>query len=59
MLTQIIVADTTTLKWRALVSALTESPYLINTFVGSNIGTAVLNHSGWRWGCKLVHVLDL
>lgn len=52
LLTQVIIADITTLKWRGLVSALTSSPFIINAFIGANISTAVLEHSNWRWGCK-------
>ncbi|TEB21698.1 drug:h+ antiporter [Coprinellus micaceus] len=37
LLTQIIIADITTLKWRALVSASMSLPFVINAFVGSNI----------------------
>lgn len=51
LLTQIIIADITTLKWRGLVSSLVSAPFLINAFVGANISTAVLGHAGWRWGC--------
>lgn len=51
LLTQIIIADITTLKWRGLVSSLTSTPFIINAFVGANISTGVLQHAGWRWGC--------
>lgn len=51
LLTQIIIADITTLKWRGLVSGLISLPFIINAFVGSNIATNVLNGAGWRWGC--------
>ena len=51
LLTQIIIADITTLKWRGLVSALTSSPFIINAFVGSNLANIVLERLGWRWGC--------
>ncbi|OBZ77205.1 Siderophore iron transporter 3 [Grifola frondosa] len=39
LLTQVIIADITTLKWRGLVSALTTSPFIINAFIGANIST--------------------
>lgn len=51
LLTQIIIADITTLKWRGLVSSLTSLPFVVNGFVGPNIATSILTHSGWRWGC--------
>jgi len=51
LLTQIIIADMTTLKWRGLVSGLMSMPFIINAFVGSNIAANVLVGAGWRWGC--------
>ena len=53
LLTQIVIADNTTLKWRGLVSALVSVPFLLNAFVGPNISTWVLQNVGWRWGCEL------
>ncbi|KAI0755989.1 drug:h+ antiporter [Irpex lacteus] len=57
LLTQVIIADITTLKWRGLVSSLTSTPFIINAFVGANISTAVLNHAGWRWGYGMFAIL--
>ncbi|OJT02311.1 Siderophore iron transporter 3 [Trametes pubescens] len=57
LLTQIIVADITTLKWRGLVSALTSAPFIINAFIGSNVSTGVLEHSTWRWGYGMFAIL--
>lgn len=54
ILTQIMIADITTLRWRGLVVSLVSAPFLVNAFVGSNISTAVIEHLGWRWGCKHV-----
>lgn len=51
LLTQVIIADITTLKWRGLVSSLVSIWFIINAFVGANISTGVLEHSTWRWGC--------
>lgn len=55
ILTQIMIADITTLTWRGLVVSLVSAPFLVNAFIGSNISTAVIEHLGWRWGCKHVH----
>ena len=33
LLTSVIIADITTLKWRGLVSGLTSAPFIINAFV--------------------------
>ncbi|KAI0635481.1 drug:h+ antiporter [Trametes polyzona] len=57
LLTQIIIADITTLKWRGLVSSLTSAPFIINAFIGSNISSQVLEHSTWRWGYGMFAIL--
>ncbi|KAJ8689327.1 hypothetical protein PTI98_013359 [Pleurotus ostreatus] len=57
LLTQVIIADITTLKWRGLVSALMSTPFIINAFVGSNISTNILQNSGWRWGYGMFAIL--
>ncbi|KAL1694641.1 major facilitator superfamily domain-containing protein [Schizophyllum commune] len=57
LLTQIIIADITTLKWRGLVSSLISAPFIINAFVGSNISAQVLERSGWRWGYGMFAIL--
>jgi len=51
-LNQIVIADVTTLKWRALVSGLIYSPFIINAFVGSRVSASILENSTWRWGCR-------
>lgn len=57
LLTQIIIADITTLAWRGLVVSLVSAPFLINAFIGSNISSAVLQHIGWRWGYGMFAIL--
>ncbi|KAF8149148.1 drug:h+ antiporter [Crassisporium funariophilum] len=57
LLTQIIIADITTLKWRGFVSGMMSSPFIINAFVGSNISTNILNGAGWRWGYGMFAIL--
>ncbi|TFK23755.1 ferrichrome-type siderophore transporter [Coprinopsis marcescibilis] len=57
LLTQVIIADITTLKWRGLVSGLMSLPFIINAFVGSNISTNVLQGVGWRWGYGMFAIL--
>lgn len=57
ILTQIIIADITTLKWRGLVSGLISLPFVINAFVGSNISAAVIKGAGWRWGYGMFAIL--
>ncbi|TFY78973.1 hypothetical protein EWM64_g5038 [Hericium alpestre] len=57
LLTQIIIADLTNLRWRSLLSSLTSLPFIINGFVGPNIATNVLNGAGWRWGYGMFAIL--
>ncbi|KAI3606432.1 h+ antiporter [Moniliophthora roreri] len=57
LLTQIIIADITTLKWRGLVSGLISLPFVINAFIGANIVNQVLAKSGWRWGYGMFAIL--
>lgn len=49
LLTSIIVADATTLRWRGLVSALMTQAYVINAFVASEIIEGMVPDQ-WRWG---------
>ncbi|KAI9572565.1 MFS general substrate transporter [Boletus coccyginus] len=57
ILTQIIIADITTLAWRGLVVSLVSAPFLVNAFIGPNISTAVIEHLGWRWGYGMFAIL--
>ncbi|KAJ8507930.1 hypothetical protein ONZ45_g9738 [Pleurotus djamor] len=57
LLTQVVIADITTLKWRGLVSSLMSAPFIINAFVGANIATNVLQGAGWRWGYGMFAIL--
>ncbi|KAF7338159.1 hypothetical protein MVEN_02040800 [Mycena venus] len=57
LLTQVVIADITTLKWRGLVLSLNSVPFLINAFVGSNISAAIIAHAGWRWGYGMFVIL--
>ncbi|TFK35357.1 drug:h+ antiporter [Crucibulum laeve] len=57
LLTQIIIADITVLKWRGLVAALMSLPFIINAFVGSNISASVIQGAGWRWGYGMFAIL--
>ncbi|KAG2353161.1 major facilitator superfamily domain-containing protein [Suillus spraguei] len=57
LLTQIIIADITTLAWRGLVVSLVNAPFLVNAFIGPNISAAVVEQLGWRWGYVMFAVL--
>ncbi|KAG6890842.1 hypothetical protein C0992_012481 [Termitomyces sp. T32_za158] len=57
LLTQVIIADITTLKWRGLVSSLISMPFIINAFIGANVSASVIKHAGWRWGYGMFAIL--
>lgn len=50
MLTTIILADVTTLRYRAFAAGLLNIPWIINTFITAEIAQGVLSSGGWRWG---------
>lgn len=45
----IVVADTTSLRNRGLMTALTSSPNIITTWLGGPISEGFLNGPGWQW----------
>ncbi|KAF8671463.1 Major Facilitator Superfamily [Rhizoctonia solani] len=59
LLLQIIIADTTTLKWRGLSSGLVAAPFIINAFAGSEVSAGVMASGGpgWRWGYGMFAIL--
>ncbi|KAM5544508.1 hypothetical protein V8D89_002168 [Ganoderma adspersum] len=57
LLTSVIIADITTLKWRGLVTGLTSAPFLVNAVLGSKLADAVLQNLGWRWGYGMFAVI--
>jgi hypothetical protein len=46
----IFIADTTLLKNFLIWIAISNSPYICNTFAGPKLGETFLKHSSWRWG---------
>lgn len=46
----IFIADTSTLRNRALMLAFATSPYVITTWFGGFVAQAVYDGPGWRWG---------
>ncbi|KAI9046555.1 hypothetical protein LZ554_009300 [Drepanopeziza brunnea f. sp. 'monogermtubi'] len=46
----VFLADTSSLKNRALVFAFSTSPYIVTTFIGPRAAQSFLETSGWRWG---------
>ena len=53
ILQQIFIADTTDLRWRALLSSLPDVPYLVTVWCGPPIAQNLLTYSTWRWGYGL------
>ncbi|TFK63849.1 MFS general substrate transporter [Pluteus cervinus] len=50
LLSRVLIADMTTLKWRGLASAAVSSIVFPNYFVFDIIARSILVKSGWRWG---------
>ena len=50
LLTEIIVADITSMRSRVLFSYLPATPFLINTWISGSITSAVLDRTSWRYG---------
>ncbi|KAK2629977.1 hypothetical protein QTJ16_000797 [Diplocarpon rosae] len=46
----VFMADTSSLKNRALVFAFSTTPYIATTFIGPRAAQSFLETSGWRWG---------
>jgi MFS family permease len=46
----VFMADTSSLKNRALVFAFSQTPYIVTTFAGPRGAQSFLETSGWRWG---------
>jgi len=55
MLQQIIIADMTSLRYRGLVGALINAPFIINNFVAAQIAQGILPN--WRWGYAMFAIL--
>ncbi|KPM45762.1 Siderophore iron transporter mirB [Neonectria ditissima] len=53
----VITADTTKLKNRALAYAFTSSPYMISAFAGSYAADKMLSDIGWPWGFGIFAIL--
>ncbi|EPQ29263.1 uncharacterized protein PFL1_03018 [Pseudozyma flocculosa PF-1] len=57
VLQSIIIADTTTAKWRGLVIGIVNLPYLINFAVAGPLVDAVMRNGSWRLGYAMWTVL--
>ena len=45
----VFVADTSSLKNRAMMFAFTTSPYIVTAWIGGPASTSFLGGAGWRW----------
>ncbi|QRW00157.1 major facilitator superfamily transporter [Ceratobasidium sp. AG-Ba] len=58
LITDIIIADITPLKWRGFATALPSAPFIINAFISAEIVTRVVpNGIGWRWGFGMFAII--
>ncbi|KAL7410360.1 major facilitator superfamily domain-containing protein [Mrakia frigida] len=55
ILTQVVLADTTTLRWRGFAGGLVSLPFVINGFVAAEIAQGILPN--WRWGYGMFAVI--
>ena len=46
----VFMADTSSLKNRALVFAFSTTPYIVTTFIGPPAAQSFIQTSGWPWG---------
>ncbi|WVQ81948.1 hypothetical protein IAT38_004075 [Cryptococcus sp. DSM 104549] len=58
-LNSLIIADITSLQWRAFVDGAINLPYVVNAFVAGYITTGISAYSanGWRWGYGMFAIL--
>ncbi|KAI9315575.1 major facilitator superfamily domain-containing protein [Dichotomocladium elegans] len=57
MLTQVVLADVTTLRYRAFAGGVMTMPFVINGFISAEVVTGVMNGGGWRWGYGMFAIL--
>ncbi|KAE8137908.1 major facilitator superfamily domain-containing protein [Aspergillus pseudotamarii] len=57
LLVEVLVADTTSLRSRLLFSYIPATPFLINTWVGGDIASAVLKVTSWNWGIAMFAII--
>lgn len=57
MLTQVVLADVTTLRYRAFWIGVMTMPFVINTWIAGEITNGVLSGGGWRWGYGMFAIM--
>ncbi|KAI4694680.1 hypothetical protein J4E81_006279 [Alternaria sp. BMP 2799] len=53
----VFIADTSTLKNRALMLSFATSPYIITTWIGGPVAQSVLSGPGWRWAFGIFTII--
>lgn len=53
----VFIADTSTLKNRALMLSFATSPYIITTWIGGPVAQSVLAGPGWRWAFGIFTII--
>ncbi|KAI8936726.1 hypothetical protein NX059_007114 [Plenodomus lindquistii] len=53
----VFIADTSTLKNRALMLSFATSPYIITTWVGGPVAESILGGPGWRWAFGIFTII--
>ncbi|KAI1375994.1 MFS general substrate transporter [Hypoxylon crocopeplum] len=54
----VFIADTSSLKNRALMLAFVSSPYIITVWITSPMAQSVLDGIGWRWGFGIFSIIS-
>lgn len=56
LVSSLIVADLTPLKWRGLLTSFLSTPYIINTWFAGLISDAIVKRN-WRWGYGMFAIM--
>jgi hypothetical protein len=53
----VFIADTSSLRNRALMLSFATSPYVITTWIGGPVAQSILGGPGWRWGFGIFTII--
>ncbi|BCS28624.1 putative siderochrome-iron transporter Sit1 [Aspergillus puulaauensis] len=56
-LVEVLIGDTTSTRSRLLFSYIPATPFIINTWIGGNLTSAVLKVTTWRWGIGMFTII--
>lgn len=57
LVTSILLADISPLKWRPLANSITSVWYIVTTWVAAKISDSVVHGVGWRWGYGIFTII--